>query len=237
MTTGNTDTTLALNTLLALIKGLDKKVDLLMQQNARLTAIVENSVTKRLTSRTQSSKRGLSKSEATAQLQLQPTPSVGFFEWVHSVQQGLGAPFLERMRACDRFETLVLALLQERYVKSGSPIFAIKREKSNFIYEGSAFRLMNDNDMKRVLLAFQCRATLLLDEWNDSLTNGGDEDASERSENSTEEMQRHFHEKQFAAETDKVNRLLTGDAKALRTLLRKLNTAMLAARGIVFEGR
>jgi len=220
--------------LLSLIKSLHNKVDLVIQQNASILGNQQKQVEKKLGKRCHSSRRGLGKKDIDMQLSLLTPPSSGFFEWVDSVQRGLNSSFIAVLQSCDKFEKAIFGLLQGAYLKDSSPIFSVKMDKNNYIWEAGSYRLMNESDMKRVILLFQCRVSGLLDDWYNSLI-PDDSVSDELSDRSGTEI--HFHKKMVVAEVDKVNKLILCDNKVLRTLLRKLNTHMLSARGIVFEGR
>ena len=218
-----------------LLQSLHKKIDIVMQQNAAILALHEKKLQGKLQNRRNSSRRGLGRKDIETQLKNEPPPSLGFFDWVDTVQRGMDSGFVDLLCSVDKFEVAVFRLLQGAYLVSGSPIFSIKMDKNNYIYDSGAFRLMNQGDMKRIMLLFQCRGSLILDDWYRVLVPGGDSDDESSSDKSGTEL--HFNKRKYDAEVDKVNRLCLNDGNSLRTLLRKFNTYMLEARGIVFEGR
>jgi hypothetical protein len=219
-----------------LLKSLHKKIDIVMQQNTAILAIYEKKGKEKLEKRRNSSRRGLGRKDIDMQLKMQPKPSIGFFEWIDSIQRKITieSGFIDLLQSVDKFEMAVFTLLQGSYMGDGSPIFSIKMEKNNYIYDAESFRLMNEADMKRVMLLFQCRCSTLLDDWYHILI-PRDSEIDDDSEKSGTEL--HFNKRLYDSQVEKVNRLILNDSKVLRTLLRKFNTYMLEARGIVFVKR
>ena len=211
------------------LDALDKKVDALSLRRHR----------------TKSSTRGLNKREALLHLQTQgPPPSLCFTAWI---QQGLQRFTLDHLgKGGDKFEDIVFSFLESSYEEGVSPIFSVKREKTNYIFEDGAFRVMQENDMKRLILLFQNRAIILLDLWKRDVdqqwerwatTDDAQSDSS--GENTDDNTARHFQERRYMLDADKINRLCfdSSGSNLLRTLLRKFNTYMLRARGITFVHR
>jgi len=201
--------------------------------------------------RSQSSSRGLNKREALLHLQTQgPPPSLSFTAWV---QQGLHKFTLDHLgNGGGKFEDHVFSFLESAYEEGVSPVFSVKREKTNYIFEDGVFRVMHENDMKRMILLFQNRAMILLDlwkrhvdqqweRWRDAGSDGAsdDDDDASSGNNTDDNTARHFQERRYMLDADKINRLCfdSGSSGILRTLLRKFNTYMLRARGICFVHR
>ena len=208
--------------ILQLLVDMDKKIENLDKKIEQLTKI-------KVSNRMNSSTRGLNKQEALMHLHTQTPPSNTFFAWVNQSLQG----FVLDMQS-DKFEDVVFYFLEKAYKKDDSPVFSVKREKTTYIFDDCGYRVMNENDMKRVILIFQCRAMILLDEWKMEVDQQWcDSDGDNTDDNIT----RHFQEKRYMMDADKINRLSFehGEGGILRTLLRKFNTYMLRARGVTFN--
>ena len=183
------------------------------------------------------SRRGLSLSNTLVYLE-SIQPSLTFSEWLMQVSKS--PSLLDKIRKSPlKLEDCVFKMLHDNLPPDNPPVFAIKREKQVFIYEKAGtglakFRLMKDADLKRLIDIFKWNAVGLLNKWKASLRS--DETDSD-SDKSSLDGERHFQEKQYADDSNKINRLsLEENPQKIHSLLRKFNTYMLNARGIVFNG-
>lgn len=225
-----------METMQKMMDTVNARLDTVIQQNKDLAMLGANSETelkslrellvkKCLNKQVHNSKRGLSCSDTKLLLKTVQSPSMSFFEWIQSVQKKEG--FMDLVKSCDKIEVAIFTALKTHYRVDDSPIFSVKREKSNFIFDNGAYRLMHDGDMRRVIIGFQNKAMMLLEQQHASEMDS-DSDSDEI------DTQRHFLEKQYAALSEKINKLVLTDPRLVNTMLRKFNTYMLNARGIVF---
>lgn len=209
-----------IDTMYVQLNTVNTQLNTVLQQNADIKELI---VKKYMDKRRTSSKRGLSCSDTTLLLKTVTPPSMSFFEWVLQIQKR--EDIYDFVKNTDKIEVAIFTALRTHYRTDDSPVFSVKREKSNFIFENGVFRLMHENDMKRIIIGFQCRAMILLEQ---SRANDSDADSD------SADTVRHFQEKYYTAESEKINKLVVTDPRTVRTLLRKFNTYMLNARGIMF---
>jgi hypothetical protein len=237
-------------TLIHSISDLQQKVDCLSAQNNLLVQLLNSQLKQRIQPRVGSSTRGLSTSDAILHLQSLKAPSISFFEWIEQILQDVDLlDFMHKNNTCRRFDDVVFLLLRQKFRGVDSPIFSVKRHKTNYLFErDGGYRVMHEGDMKRVLLLFQCRAIHLLDLWKMSVeedddAGGGNKEHGNKEhgnkehgnkEHEDQNLKHHFQEKQYATESEFIHHLDCRNMQLLRTLLRKLNTYMLNARGITF---
>jgi len=163
-------------------------------------------------------------------------PSISFFHWVEKALQG--NDWLDFVRVANRVEEALIWIMKRAFV-DGGPVYSMERRKTLFVYDGGAFRSLVDDDVRKLLLLFQCRAMCLLEDWKARLDKGtesggkawfdeeGDEDAEE--EDPTSFVQ-HFYERQYMLDTNKITRLDSRNDRTVRSFARKFHTAMLECR-------
>jgi len=215
-----------------LLVSLHTKIDLVLEQNRAIAAqyntlLIHEAETKRRV-----------KNDVSLELEVinqrSERPSTSFFDWVQEALQG--DDWLEWVGEVPRVEIALLWLLNRAFVQGG-PVYAMQRRKIVFVYEGGAFRLMVDNDVRKMLLLFQCRAMCLLEDTKAQTdkANGKkewfeEEDDDEDEDKSSVDMVEHFLNRQYMLDTNKISRLDSRHERTVRSFARKFHTAMLECR-------
>jgi hypothetical protein len=215
-----------------LLVSLHAKVDMVLEQNRAIAAqyntlLIHEAETKRRV-----------KNDVSLELEVinqrSERPSTSFFDWVQESLQG--DDWLHYVKVADRVEEALLWVLKRAYTEGG-PVCSMQRRKVVFVYEGGGFRLMVDDDVRKLLLLFQCRAMCLLEDWKAQVDQvfhkkewfADDEDDEDKEENPMNHMQ-HFQDRQYMLDTNKITRLDSRNDRTVRTFARRLHTAMLECR-------
>jgi len=217
-----------------LLVSLHAKLDLVIEQNRAIAAqyntlLLHEVETKRRT-----------KNDVSLELdvlnQRSERPSISFFHWVEKALQG--NDWLDFVRVANRVEEALLWVLKRSFVEGG-PVYAMERRKMVFVYEEGAFRSLVDDDVRKLLLLFQCRSMCLLEDWKqriDQGTEGGkawfddEEDDDDDDKEDPINLVQHFYERQYMLDTNKITRLDSRHERTVRSFSRKFHTAMLECR-------
>lgn len=215
-----------------LLVSLHTKLDLVLEQNRAIAAqyntlLIHEAETKRRV-----------KNDVSLELEVinqrAERPSTSFFDWVQEALQG--NDWLDFVRVANRVEDALLWVLKRGYMEGG-PVYAMQRRKVVFVYEGGGFRLLVEDDVRKLLLLFQCRAMCLLEDWKTRVDQvfrkkewfDEDDEDDEDKENPLNQMQ-HFQDRQYMLDTNKITRLDSRHDRTVRTFARRLHTAMLECR-------
>ena len=219
-----------------LLVSLHAKLDLVLEQNRAIAAqyntlLIHEAETKRRV-----------KNDVSLELEVinqrAERPSTSFFDWVQEALQG--KDWLHFVQVAERVEEALLWVLKRGYMEGG-PVYAMQRRKVVFVYEGEGFRLLVDDDVRKLLLLFQCRAMCLLEDWKAQVDQvfqkkewfadeeDDDEEEDQDKENPMNHIQ-HFQDRQYMLDTNKITRLDSRNDRTVRTFARRLHTAMLECR-------
>jgi len=210
-----------------------KQNNQLIVQNEKLQSTVRQLTKTRLEKRRESNHRGMSTKDAETDLCQRPQPTQTFFEWIQKALQGVSLATLFT-NVSKRFHEEVFTLLKSHYTDFETPVFAVKREKITYIYDGhgpfNGFRVMTDQDISNVIKVFRCKARELLDILNIEK----DSDDSD-SDNTEKAAKIYFDQRSMEIYNTKIDFLDLTKTNLVHAALRKFNEYMLNVRGLSCE--
>jgi len=203
------------------VRKLDKKVEELTEQNQSMLKMQETWMLRDM------KKKGACEKVLEMLNQRTPPPKT-FLKWTMDALQESDDWILEKLRAAKRLEEAMVWALKSK-LDENSPFYATSRSLA--VFDGTAFRWITQEELRGLLLMFQCRAMCAIEDWKASidkvLERGRQwfDEADDEPLDDNMRIAKHFYEKQYFLDNSKVNRLDVRSDRTLALFLRLLRAA------------
>jgi hypothetical protein len=207
------------------VQSLDQKVDELMEQNQSIRKMQETWMLRDMERMVK--KKGGCEKVLEMLNQRTPPPTKTFLKWTMDALQEEDEWILEKLRTSKKMEEAMVWVLQSKY-EDNCPFYATTRSLA--VYDGNSFRWISLDELRSLLLMFQCRAMCAVEDWKASidkvLERGRQWFDEEEPMDDNMRVANHFYEKQYFIDISKVNRMDVRNQRSLNSFQRMLRVAL-----------